>query len=559
MKTRTALLALLLIGFATLLTYMQSISTPLSFINEASYLGEPYDKKGLIKAGLYLGSYLLSLLALISILFIKNSWFAHLLLASCALFFGVDLLVQLLGSSRAGITTTVLATALNEAGRATDLLVYKTPLLYAGLAVVGIFMLGLLIRRLISTSSRINFIWSLSFLLVTTVGIGLLSYRIPSITTQSYLAPIKPALILQQYLNDYHAKTLRLLDTSIKPIKLADYRTIVWLIDESISGNYLSVNGYTQATTPFLDKFKLNASMQNYGVVAPISNCSNTSNLLLRIGLTSRLQQDFKTARNTLPTIFQYAKQAGFETHLIDAQIAPGEMQNNLSNQDLKFIDYNLAFERAIHPQERDQQVLTELNKLLNTELTKKKFIVVVKWGAHWPYSLAYPQEKTLFKPAATESLTEIVEDNREIITNAYLNAVHYSVDNFLETLLARPLKDKQIIFYTSDHGQSLFEQAQSPITHCHYSTDPKTLPLGEFKVPLMVFTQEAKSNFPKLENRLYAQEQIFPTTLQLFGYDQTVYKTYGPTLIQGSDLNHAESFILDSGLRINIPKTEFK
>lgn len=559
MKTKTVLVALLLAGYALLLTYLQSIYSPLGFITETSYLSEPYDKKGFIKGGLYLSSYLISLAALLSILFIANKWVANLLIAYCAVLFGVDVFLQLLGSSTNGITVTLLSTAFNEVGRASDLLVYKTPLIYSGLITLGIFVLALVIRQLIPIHKRIVAVWSVLFLVLSIVGIGLLSHKIFSIKTQSYLAPIKAPLILREYLTEYRSTSQRILDLSIKPTQAAEYQTIIWIIDESISGDYLAVNGYSKPNTPFLTAFKANAGMQNYGTVASISNCSNTSNLFLRIGLNSSVKQDFKTAKNTLPTIFQYAKQAGFETSLIDAQIAPGEMQNNLTGQDLKFIDHNLAFPRTIHPKDRDQALVQELNKALSKQATKNRFIVAVKWGAHWPYSLAYPTEQALFQPAATESLTEMVVANQEILTNSYLNALHYSVDYFFQGLLAKPLQANQVIFYTSDHGQSLFEKQNSPITHCHYADDPKELPLGEFKVPLMIFSPEAKSKFPKLENRLYAQAQIFPSTLQLFGYDKSIYAAHGPTLMQGSELDYSEAYILDSEMKIKIPKTELK
>ena len=547
-----------LLAFTILLAFIQAIHSPFSFITETHYLSEPYDQKGLIKGGLYLISYLISLVALTSALFISNKWIANGLLGLFTLIFSLDLFVQLLGSSTNGITVALLSTAFNEAGRISDLLVYQQPLLYTVLAAIALFSMASFIRQLIPVQHQIKSIWSLSFLVITLVIIAVLSSKIFSIKTQSYPAPIKAPLVLGKYFADYRSAPQRELDPKIIPAKAARYQTIIWIIDESISGHYLSVNGYHQANTPFLNAFQTQADMQNYGVVAPISNCSNTSNLLLRIGLTSTVQQTFKTAKNTLPTIFQYAKQAGFETYLMDAQIAPGEMQNNLTGEDLKFIDHNLAFPRSVHPQDRDQALLKELVGLLATQPSQPQFIVAVKWGAHWPYSLAYPKQQTLFTPAATESLTEMSMKNQEIITNSYLNALHYSVDYFLQGLLTKPLTDDQVIFYTSDHGQSLFEQAHSPLTHCHYASDPQQLPLGEFKVPLMVFASEAKTKFPKLAQRLYAQEHIFPSTLQMFGYDPAVYQPYGPTLNQGSDLDYAQSFVLDSGLRINIPKTEF-
>lgn len=554
MNLRLLLLLLGLLCFAGLIAFEQSIANPISFITETDYLAQPYDQKGFIKGSLFLLSYLFSLIALISILYIANNWIAVGLTALCSIILGIDLYTQLLGSSPTGITVAILATALTETGRAADLLVYKKPLTYALTASACFFIFALLLRSLIEKNKRIWFGWSVLALSLSIISIGVLSYKIFSITTQSYPAPIKLALVFKQYYSELPKHEERILKPDIQASKAAEYRTIVWVIDESISGNYLGINGYTKNTTPFLSSIQLSNDMQNYGVVNSISNCSNTSNLFLRIGLTSTIKQDFKTAQHNLPTIFQYAKRAGFETYLMDGQMAPGEVQNHLTGYDLKSIDHYIGYPRSIYPKNRDHEILKNLEPLMQ-ETNQQRFIVVIKWGAHWPYPLAYPQEQAKFQPAATDSFTEMTEDNKEIITNAYLNAVEYSVDTFLKQLITQLHPANSVIFYTSDHGQSLFVNSDTALTHCHFNSNVAALPLDEFKVPLIVFAKNAKESFPQLENRMYSQEQIFSTTLKLFGYASSIYSSYGPTLWQGQKSNLVESYILDSGLKVQIPE----
>lgn len=545
---------ILIFGILVFVFLLQSINSPIGFIIETNYLSQPYDKKGLIKGGLFLASYFLSVMAILTSIFIVNRYIAFLWISFFALLFGIDAYVQFLGSSSNGVTVALLSTAFSEVGRVEDLLVYKKPLLYALLVAILFFILASLARSLVREKYRIKTIWSLLFLISTIVGVGLLTYKIFSIKSQAYPAPIKMLLVLKEYWSLNHNDVERVLDSAVKPSQTNGYKTIVWIIDESISGKYLSLNGYAKNTTPFLESIKNSHFMQNYGIVASISNCSNTSNLFLRIGLTSSVQQEFLQAKKSLPTIFQYAKNANFTTYLLDAQVTPGELQNNLTGNDLKFIDHNISYERTVLPQSRDKELLTSLSNLLSNT-TENQFIVVVKWGAHWPYPLAYPKEQSLFSPAATETLTEMTIENKAIITNAYLNAVHYSVDTFLQNLLEKKNLDNKVIFYTSDHGQSLFSNDKSALTHCHYSDKPDSLPLDEFKVPLMVFTKDAKTYFPKLENRLYAQEQLFPSTLQILGYSGLIYNIYGPTLFQGSEAAYVEAFVLDSGVKVKIPK----
>lgn len=550
-------LARFILAFSLFLfiSWIQSIQSPLAFLHESIYLSQPYDQKGAIKGGLYLLSYLFGVFTLLRVMSIRWVWLAWLLIPLIASLFAVDVFIQKIGSNSNGLSAEILSIMLNEAGRAENLWVYKTAFLYAALTFASILLWVAIIRHLTPARRYKRTYQSLFLLMLAILIAGGLVYKIPSITSQSYPAPIKTPLIITEYLANHRQVPTRLLDKSIKPTRPTEYKTMVWIIDESISGDYLAINGYHKDTTPYLSSIRESPDLKNYGVVTPISNCSNTSNLFLRIGLTSAIQQDFKQAKDSLPTIFQYAKQANFETYLIDAQISPGQLQNHLTSNDLKDIDHNITFSRSFFPNQRDKKLADKLKTILGTHDGKNRFVIAVKWGAHWPYPLAYPKHKTVFTPATSESLTEMNEGNREILTNAYLNAIRHTVDDFFRDLLETPLQAGQLIFYTADHGQSLFEKADSPLTHCHYNTDPTQLPRGEFKVPLLVFTPNAKTSFPSLENRLYTQEQIFPTTLALFGYSQAIQTAYGPTLLEGSKLGYTESFVLDSGLKITLPK----
>lgn len=537
------------------LLYENIVEAATKFFNETIYLSQPYDTKGLIKGALFLSSYLYTMLALLSIVLIRATWLFRILLLLAAVCVGTDIIVQKIGNNPNGVSVEFVSLALTEFDRAADLLIYKTALVTGLMSCLALLILAFIIRMLLPRQYLVKSRWCLLLLSLSLLLSGGLVYRLFSFTNQAYPAPIKISLTLIEYFVNYKQPHNRELDPLVIPNNPPKYKTIVWIIDESISGDYLSINGYNKETTPYLTSIKNSHFLKNYGVVAPISNCSNTTNLLLRIGLTSAIKQDFKQAKNSLPTIFQFAKRAGFETYLIDAQVSPGQLQNHLTPNDLVYIDHNISFERKYLPNQRDKQILVKIRDILAQQDNKPRFAIAIKWGAHWPYALTYPQEKTIFKPVATESFTEMIETNREIITNAYLNALRYSVDEFMRNLLMKPLESGQLLFYTADHGQSLFELKDSPQTHCHYSKDPKTLPTGEFKVPLMILSPDAQSTFLTKKNRGYAQEQIFPSSLEMFGYSKAIYSKYGPTLFEGSEQDYMESFVMDSGLRITIPK----
>lgn len=549
------------IGIVVLLilhmVYFQSLDLPFSSIYEANYLAQPYDTKGILKSGLYIISYLLSALSIILLIFMRCRWLALFFIIITAVIFCLDLFPQFLGHSRNGLTVEGFSIAINETGRIKDIVVYKSVLLYSVLAFLIILVHLITIRYLFLPYFSIKTHWALIAYVTSLLLSATLVFRIPSILSHSYPAPTRMPIIIAEYFQNHSNNGFRQLDVSIQPSHPQPYKTIVWIIDESISGDYLSLNGYAKETTPYLSSISHENYMHNFGVVTPISNCSNTSNLFLRIGLTTTMKADFHTARNMLPTIFEYAQRAGFEVHLIDAQVASGEMQNHLTAADLKHINHHITFSRKHSPWERDQLLANHLREQLEQQDEVPRLVVAVKWGAHWPYPLSFPPQRVIFTPSAQESLTEMSVENKTILGNAYANALRYTVDDFFHGLLASELGNDQLIFYTADHGQSLFEKGDSPLTHCHYSTDMHDLPHGEFRVPLLVFTPEAKLKFNMQSSRTYTQEQMFATTLKLLGYDKQTYKKYGPTLFTGDARPYTESFILDSGLKIRFPKSK--
>ena len=528
LKTVLLSLCLIMIGLA----FIQSLSTPFAFIEEGIYHLQPYDTKGFLKGGIYFGVYLASLLAIALALFTRNKLVATLLVLFISLSYGVDLLIQFIGSSDKGISLSMFSLAMVEQSRANDMILFKTQL-YQSLAVIVTFIAFVIfIRVFVVKHFRVNtLIGVLGFLGLSVVAWGSV-VAVFSIVGQSYPAPIKTLAIAYEYFQEDQNQEPRVLPESIKTSVKPKYKTIVWIVDESIGGQYLSVNGYNKKTTPYLDEAKKdNPDFYNYGVVPSIANCSASSNLMLRIGLSNAFETErLKDLKKTLPTIFEYAKRAGFETTLIDAQVAEGQLQNHLTVSDKLDIDNYVTFSRKFVPNQRDAQALTRLESILDKKDNKNRFVMVVKWGAHWPYPLTYTKE--VFKPAAKESYTEMSEENKTLIFNAYYNSIRFAVDDFLSQLTKGRKMNQQIIFYTSDHGQSLY-QNNDPLTHCHEGNAP--FPMDEFKVPLMVFAEGIKNNVQLLpEGKINAQAQLFPTTLNLLGYSGKTVSKYGPTLSEG-------------------------
>jgi lipid A ethanolaminephosphotransferase len=312
------------------------------------------------------------------------------------------------------------------------------------------------------------------------------------------------------------------LPVQLTPRHPAAARHIFLIVDESVRGDFLDLNE-RRGTTPFL-RFQ-RAKIANFGYAVSGNNCSMFSNLVLRYGgIGERLAESVQT----FPSIWSYAKAAGFRTVYIDAQKSGGRLQNGMTVIERNQID---RFEQPDHlpHAERDFVVAQRLREIAREP--EPHFVYVNKGGAHFPFNGNYPPESAVFLPemAAAEDATA----DRERLINSYKNTMRYNVDGFFRELLRGDLGDVAII-YTSDHGLNLLDQ-DSALTHCN-STAPHQL---EGLVPLLALggsaeLQQGAQEAAVLNHHRASHFQIFPTLLEWLGFDRAETRAiYGSGLFE--------------------------
>ena len=347
-----------------------------------------------------------------------------------------------------------------------------------------------------------------------------------------YAPPVFTALMLYDAL--HNTGTVKREQIAIPHDQSAPSQDIVLIIDESISPLYLDINdpngAYSGLAQP-RDGF----SIANFGIASAITHCTNATNQTIRHGGT---RAEYRRLNAHGPSIFAYAKAAGFQTVYIDTQTVNGQLHNAMDETERASIDSFIQFNQT-PPINRDHAAADMLRDLLNDGTFQ--FILVNKQGAHFPVHAAYPSDQRRYAPVASQTQYFSLEEWNPLYSfsaarknwpqyrNAYRNTLLWNVGGFFDRLLASPLQSPATIFYTSDHGQDLHERGNiGANTHCTPWPYPE-----EGAVPLVVVETSGLSGpwqtLADTKHDASSHYQLFPTLLQLMHFDPSnVERRYG-------------------------------
>lgn len=285
---------------------------------------------------------------------------------------------------------------------------------------------------------------------------------------------------------------------------------IVLIIDESISGTHLSLNGYNRPTTPFLERLNERGFIKNWGLAVSGTTCSITSNKLLLTGITDLPDLTKQTMKK--PLIYQYAKASGYKTFYFD-----GQMDNlwSLNDFDRQFIDEWTTKEKlqTANDYEIDAEIARRTKEIVSRSTAN--FIVINKRGTHVPYSRAYPKTAQTWLPVYFDEPQPVFNDaalEKQALINSHDNAVKFNLALFFETLLGDGLSAETFYIYTSDHGQNLRDVPDEG-SHCIDAPQSAI-------VPLFIAANSARLQTTDTDYKA-SHSNIFATILDLMNFPE--------------------------------------
>jgi hypothetical protein len=391
---------------------------------------------------------------------------------------------------------------------------FAAPLLFAGLQAVAAIALFVAARVLVRRGVKLP-----ALRLGTLLGLALL-------LAPSFLAPFGlPASAAERNVYSLGYELAEAEPPPARaPVALVSRTTgtprhIVWLVDESVA--YAE---FERLIAPTLAPHR----PIDFGMTASLANCSAPSNLALRSGVDVRHAGPDTDLRRS-PSIWGYARKAGYRTTLIDGQTT-GAPQNFLLPPERALIDEVKSAAGGI---DTDLAIAGRLNRQLRGP--DRTFTYVVLRGVHFQYKDHFPAGMV---PA----------DSPEIVQ--YRAALGYSKGRFFDRLLRGVDRSDVAIVYQSDHGQNL---TPGKLPHC----SPEGVP-AEFQIPLLAFVSDAeRARFAAAPRQGHSASQVFPTLLEWMGYDAAAVQQRYDTDLTGAPARYVrfgrEAFPLSKGEKADV------
>ncbi len=219
---------------------------------------------------------------------------------------------------------------------------------------------------------------------------------------------------------------------------------LVFVIGESQVLSHMSLYGYHRQTTPLLDSLYKAHDIIPFQKAVSIGNKTRLSVPYMLCGLQG---PDPKGAFYEYPSIFDYAKAAGYHTLFLSAQdLHWGKLNTLFDDSSVDLLEDGNYFSSHVdvHKGVDDLVMLHHVFHFLNKY--GSPFLLVVQMdGSHYPYNIHSPDSLKKFLPEKSANGVNAY-DNTLVVTDIYLTRLYsFLAKNFPHTFM----------FFTPDHGQN--------------------------------------------------------------------------------------------------------
>lgn len=289
----------------------------------------------------------------------------------------------------------------------------------------------------------------------------------------------------------------------------------VFILGESSRAANWQLFGYGRPTTPRL-------SSRNDIVAFPkVLTEINTTHKAVPLMLSSLTPENFGDSVYRVKSLFKAYNDLGYQTAFYSNQ-----------HRNHAYIDFygqeamRSAFITDGGARTYDTDLLKSLERELENDYAKKKFVVLHAYGSHFEYKKRYPADKAYFKP---DDKSRARLENRDHLVNAYDNSVRLT-DEFIDEAIGRLdcLNVPAALIYISDHGEDIFDDDRKRLLH-----SSPTPTYYQLHVPMIVWlSEEYVARHPEIKAALQSNSNknvagtssLFHTLFDITGINSPYY-----------------------------------
>lgn len=276
---------------------------------------------------------------------------------------------------------------------------------------------------------------------------------------QSYLRSIKKVVNLSDVFNFK-------LDDGIKDLN------VVFILGETSTGTHWGINDYIRDTTPHL---KLLPNLVNFKQVL---SCDTSTAISLPC-IFSRMTKNNHSARLKESSFVSIMEKLGFNVSILSLQ-GYQSFYKYLSRHATLLTKYSII-RSSTKKKLQDSLLLPYINNIKNK--LGNKIILLHTIGSHHAYKDRFEHKDAKYIPYCDSY--DLSNCSNQDIINAYDNSIK-NTDKFLNNLISKFKDSNAIVFYTSDHGESLGEN--NIFLH---GAEINTAPKEQFDIPMFIWMSD--------------------------------------------------------------------